>query len=513
MAKKTVAVIDLGSLTARLRIYELAMNKKPKTIETVRKFTNIGTDGFNNGGNIVSEQINELCDCLLSFEIKCKEYKVSKVFCVATSDFREAGNRDVVLEQIKVRTGFDVTILDNSMECYYHNMAVKETMKNFDDLVREGTMMLDIGAGSLQATVYDKSEFVFSQNMVLGCLRISGMLSDIQKRTSHYEDVLKEFIDQDLDDYHAVEPKGITYKNLIAFGSELGFIKLLAGKNYNESIVMSKKDFLKIYEYLLNTRPSDLTLNDSIPSHIAPLLLPSALIIRNMLLYTGLEEVYLPDALLSDGIIIRYASKNMDYKLSFDAESDMISAARNVAKRYRTDKKHIEFVEKTALDIFDASVRYTGLGDKERLLLQLSAIMHEVGKFITANNHNNAAHELIKYTELVGIDSEDLDIIGLVVKLYPSEHPYDDIYYSSLPSKEKVLVSKLTAILRIADALDSSHRQKVGKLSVHLQQDELSIVCSSTGDMSFEEWSFEHRSGLFKEVIGIKPQIKIRRQV
>lgn len=512
MAKKLVAVIDVGSLTARLKIFELSLKKKPKEIETVRKYTSLGTQSYR-AGAILPAQVNEICDCLNSFEIKCREYKVSRVFCVATSALRDAGNRDVVLEQIKIRTGFNINVLDNSMERYYHNMAVKEVMPDFNELVMKGTMILDIGAGSMQATVYDKSEFIFSQNTVLGSLRISEMLSDLEKRTTHYEDVLEEFIAQDLDDYHAVEPKGITYCSLIAFGGEMGFIKQLAGENSHENCVLDKKSFLKVYDYLINTRPTDLTLNDSIPSDISPLLLPTALMIRNMLEYTGLDRVYLPNASLSDGVVYSYAYKTMEYKPIIDPVSDLISAARNIAKRYRSDKKHIDFVEKAALEIFDASEKITGLNSRERLLLQLSAILHEVGKFVHAKNHNDAAHSLIRYTELIGLNSSELDIIGLVVKLYPRENGYDDPYYSYLSSDKKVIVSKLTAILRIADAMDASHRQKVKKLSMHVQFNEMTINCDTTKDMSFEEWSFERRGELFEEVVGIKPQIKIRRLV
>ncbi|MCQ2466114.1 MAG: hypothetical protein MJ166_01165 [Clostridia bacterium] len=512
MAKKLVAVIDIGSLTARLKIYELAQKKKPKVIETIRKYTSIGVKALRSGA-LQTEQINEICDCLNNFEIKCREYKVSKIFCVATSALRDAGNRDVVLEQIKTKTGFKIDVLDNATERYFQNLAVRETMVNFKELVAEGTMFLDIGAGSMQATVYDKSEFVFSQNTVLGSLRISEMLSDIQKRTTHYEDVLEEFISQDLDDYHAVEPKGITYKNLIAFGGETGFIKLLAGKGFSESVLMTKKEFMKVYEYLLHTRPSDITLDNSIPSNVAPLLLPAALIIKKMLEYTGLNSVYLPIASLSEGIVFDYAFRNLDYKPANDPMNDLISGARNIAKRYKSDKKHIEFVENAALEIFDASTKCTGLRDRERLLLQLSCILHEIGKFINAKNHNAAAHMLIEYLELVGVDNNELDIIGLVVRLYPRENPYSDSFYLALPADKKVLVSKLTAILRLADALDSSHRQKINKINVHLQNDELNIICNTTHDCSFEEWSFEHRRNLFEEIIGIKSTIKIRRQV
>ena len=203
------------------------------------------------------------------FDEKCREYGVVRVFCVATSAFRDATNADIVIEKIRTRTGFKIKVLDNSMERYYQTIAVQALYPDFGKMIENGTMILDIGSGSLQASVYDKSEFVFSQNLVLGSLRISGMLSDLQSRTTHYEEVIEEFIAQDLDDYHAVEPKGITYSNLIAFSGEMGFIKRLSGHDSMGSCVLTKEEFLKVYEYLLKTRPSDLTLNEKVPSMIA----------------------------------------------------------------------------------------------------------------------------------------------------------------------------------------------------------------------------------------------------
>ncbi len=512
MSKKIVAVIDIGSLTARLKIFEINSAGRPKTLETVRLYTMVGTRSYRSG-NIDAELLDEVCRCLDKFAVKCREYRVARVFCVATSAFRDAGNRDVILEQIKIRTGFRIEVLDNSMERYYQNLAVKEIMPNFRELVSNGTMILDIGAATMQATVYDKSEFIFSQNMVLGSLRIYEMLSDLQNRTMHYEDVLEEFIAQDLDDYHAVEPKGIIYKSLIAFGGEMGFIKRLAGLPSEESCIMSNETFTKVYEYLLKTRPSDLTLKDNIPSTVAPMLLPTALIIRNMTEYTGVDMIYFPHASLSDGVVYDYCSRTCGYQLAVNPEEELVRAARNVAKRYRTHRKHIEFVEKAALEIYDASAKLSGLKGRDRLLLRLSAILHEVGKFVHAKDHNNAAYALIRYTDLIGLDSDELDTIATVVRLYPSTNPYDDYDYRHLPPAKKVKVSKLTAMLRIADALDASHKEKVKKLTVTLQPDKLHISCEASADMSFEEWAFEHRSERFEEVIGVVPKLRIRRQL
>ncbi|MCR4688292.1 MAG: hypothetical protein K5745_01955 [Saccharofermentans sp.] len=512
MTKRLAAVIDIGAITARIKIFEINAKGKPKEIEAVRKFTGLGLRSYKSGV-IMPEQVDELCKCLKMFDMKCREYGVSKVFCVATSAFRDASNAEVVIEKVRTRTGFKIRVLDNSMERYYQSVAVQAIYPEFNKMIESGTMMLDIGSGSVQASVYDKSEFVFSQNLVLGSLRISGMLADLENRTTHYDDVLEEFIAQDLDDYHAVEPKGITYKNLIAFSGEMGFIKRLAGYDAMSSCILTKDEFMKTYDYLLKTRPTDLTLHDNIPSTISPLLLPTALIIKNMMEYTNVDSIYMPHASLSDGIIYYYCTKHLGLKTAIDPDGYILSAARHLAKRYRCDKKHIEFVEKIALNIFDATKKASGLGDRDRLLLQVSVILHEVGKFVHARGHSDAAYSVISYTNLMGLNSDELHMCAMVVRLYPRNDPYDSYYYSILPSDQKVIVSKLCSILRIADALDASHKEKAKKISYALKDDKFVINCESSQDMTFESWAFEHRCGLFEDVMGIRPVLKSRREI
>ena len=287
---------------------------------------------------------------------------------------------------------------------------------------------------------------------------------------------------------------------------------MLSGKDINDTCIIDRTEFLKVYEYLLKTRPSDLTLARKIPTNVAPLLLPAALIIKNMLDYTGVDKIYLPHGSLSDGIIINYCYHHQNYKLNYDPDMDLINTARNIAKRYKCDKKHIEMVENLALEIFDATHKMSGLTVRDRLLLQVSAILHEVGKFVHATGHNDAAYNLIEYTDLIGLNKDELDIVALVVKLYPKENPYENELYKIQSSSKKVSVSKLTSILRLADAMDSSHRQKIVKTTLSTSSDELHISCVAKESMAFEEWSFEHRSALFEEIIGIKPVLRVRRE-
>lgn len=511
MTNKPVAVIDIGSITARIKIFDIGAKGKPKLIEAVRKVIHIGS-GSIISGRIEAPQVDSLCRCLLMFKDKCKEYKVSKVFCVATSAFRDAENADIVVEKIRNRTGFEIEVIDNSMERYYQTIAVQSIYPDFKKMTEEGTMIVDIGAGSMQATVFDKSELVFSQNILLGALRVSELLSDLENRTTQYKDVLEEFVTQDLNDYHAVEPKGISYKTLIAFSGEMGYIKKLAGFEPMSNVVMTREEFIKVYEYLLKARPTDLTLKDNVPSPVSPLLLPAALIIKNMLEYTGVDMIHMPHVSLCDGIIWDYCHRNMKLKLPVKPDSYLVSMARNTAKRYRCDKKHIEFVEKASLDIFDEMRKLSGLGDRDRLYLQLAAIMHELGKFVAARDYGEASYDIIKRIKPIGLDPDELNMIALVVRLYSKENLYHNYYYGLLTPAQKVTVSKLTAILRLADSLNASHKEKVKKLSVFIQGDDLHISCIASADMSFEEWAFDHRSGLFEEVMGIKPVLRVRRE-
>ena len=112
----------------------------------------------------------------------------------------------------------------------------------------------------------------------------------------------------------------------------------------------------------------------------------------------------------------------------------------------------------------------------------------------------------------MGLDHDEQHMVAMIVRLYPRNNPYESYYYSILPSDQKVIVSKLTAILRIADSIDASHKEKAKRVNVSLKPDKLALSCESPADMSFEQWAFEHRCGLFEDVMGIKPVFKSRRE-
>lgn len=512
--KQLLAVIDLGSLSLRLKIFELSPEMAPKEIESARRYLSLGARTYRHG-ILSSEQVANLCEVLSGFVLKLKEYRIpkSRTICVATSAFREANNRAVVLEQIRLKTGLVVEVLDNAKERYFHNLAVKECQPHFASIIEQGTMMLDIGAGSMQATVYDHSDFVFSQNTVLGSLRISELLSDVARQTTHYAETLEEYISQDLEDYHAIEPRNISYKNLIAFGEDIGFIKDLAGMSPREYCFLSKEQFLSVYDALIKISPADLIMDKEIPKDTAPLLLPTAMMIKKMLEYTDAKGVHLPAASLTDGVMYDFAEKEMHYNLVVSPKKDLLSGARHLARRYHSDHKHTEHVENSALVIFDCTRRIHGMGEREKTMLQLAAILHEVGKYVHISNPFESTFNIICKTELVGMATADREIVAYVAFFYANPDMIHETAFQALDDEKKTLVLKLTAILRICDALDASHKQKMRNLSLTVTSDSVTISGESRLDMTYEKWVFNKQNELFFDVYAIKPILHLRRQI
>ncbi|MEA4890230.1 MAG: HD domain-containing protein [Clostridiaceae bacterium] len=508
--KKLFAAIDVGSHEIQMQIAELSKGELPQTVETIRRTLPVGTDTYVSGK--ISQPVLEACIAVLQgFVEQLRTYRIGAYRAVATSAFREASNRAFALDQINRSSDLDIEVLSNAEERAYHILATSARMEHFNELIRQGTLLVDIGAGSIQVTVYDKQQFIFSQNMLLGSLRIRELLSDLERRAGDFTGLMEEYISSDLDYYHLLEPKGILYKNLIVLGGEMAYLKKLAGYDPEALAVLSGKQFDQLYQQLLDSRPLDLSLNRDIPAEHATLLLPAAIIMRKFTRFTGVNSILLPTATLCDGILIDFARKKHGFVPEHDLNSDVISACRNIAKRFRIDLRHTDFVEKQALLIFDETSRLHRLNSRQRLLLQAAAILHDCGKYVNMSKHNIRSYNIIMATELIGLSRRERDIVAWTARFHTGKTFSDESSYTDLDAADQLVIAKLSALLRLADALDTAHQQKISEISVQIDESELILSVVSRQEVTLELWSLEKKGELFRELFGCQPKIKIRR--
>ena len=109
----------------------------------------------------------------------------------------------------------------------------------------------------------------------------------------------------------------------------------------------------------------------------------------------GAESLWAPGTNVSDGIAFHYAQKNNMIRVEHDFEADVLSAARNLSERYMSYTPHIDALTQMATLIFDTMKKIHGLGKRERLLLQVAAILHDCGKYISLANGPLCSYDII----------------------------------------------------------------------------------------------------------------------
>jgi hypothetical protein len=70
-------------------------------------------------------------------------------------------------------------------------------------------------------------------------------------------------------------------------------------------------------------------------------------------------------------------------------------------------------------------------------------------------------------------------------------------------------VEVLSALLRLADSLDRSHRQVVKGLTVRARRDAMVVQAHVAGDTSLELWGTPRQADLLSRVLGVRVKVEV----
>ena len=89
------------------------------------------------------------------------------------------------------------------------------------------------------------------------------------------------------------------------------------------------------------------------------------------------------------------------------------------------------------------------------------ALLHEVGGFVSSRAHHKHSEYLIANSEIFGLNRGEIDLVAQIARYHrrsvpQASHPV----YMALPRESRVVVNKLAAMLRVADALIRGHRRR-----------------------------------------------------
>lgn len=508
MAYKIAAAIDIGSSAVRMEITE--KNKSGiRQLEFLQSPLYLGHDTFTEN-RITFTKIEKLCAILNSYKETASQYGIENIKIVATTAFREAENIEYILDLIKLRTGMTVRVLDDPEE---------KTIIYREILRREGYLQKDavisyVGTGSLGIAVLEEGLIKFTQNIRIGSLKLSEILEPVEGYTKKFHMIIEQYISTYID----------VLKNLIdipdktefiASGKEIDLIAHLMNLDIEDNFFsISRDEYLDFYDSIKNLTPNQISEIYNLSMDRAEILLPSAAVFKILMNFSKAATLTGCNINMCNALVYQDLYPNKFDKVNARFDKSIINTAIFTATRFKYDKKHINAVLEYSTNIFDAIDRVHGLDARARIILQVACILHDCGKYINLREHYNHSYDLIKRIDLPGLNNRERLIIANVSKYHSEMIPLNEhSNIAELTPAERVLVGKLSAILRLGDAMDKSHLQKFRNITTEFTENTLLIKASVSREATLEDWAFTQKAGFFTEVFGIQAKLRVERTI
>jgi exopolyphosphatase/guanosine-5'-triphosphate,3'-diphosphate pyrophosphatase len=187
----------------------------------------------------------------------------------------------------------------------------------------------------------------------------------------------------------------------------------------------------------------------------------------------------------------------------------VIHSAITIARKYRVDLDHAEAVAEVAGRLFDELQADHRLGRRHRLLLRAAALMHEVGSYVSSRAHHKHSYYLIANSEVFGLTREERAIVALVGRYHRRAAPRPThVEYMALPREARMAVSKLAALLRVADALQRSRERPIRDVVFRRDDAELTLSVPTACDLTLERKTIEAKADLFEDIYGLRVRLE-----
>jgi exopolyphosphatase/guanosine-5'-triphosphate,3'-diphosphate pyrophosphatase len=501
--------IHLGSEQAGIQIVQYKTLTDVNVVDKAFREVTLGEEIFKTG-KISFGTLNDICDLLKGYRRMLCEYGVRDYRLFATTAVREARNQRYIVDQIRVKTGFCVEVVDMPQEIFYKYYALFKTLQE-QNLVgrKDAILFVDISSGGLGFTLYKDGCIHYQQNIHIGALRIKESFDKNQRESVQFPQALAEYI------FSTIAPVKEELgrhkiKYLVLAGNETKLVLKILGRTGNDKLTfIEPQEFTACAEELRFFNIPHLMTAYDFNEHRAEIVLPTLILYQQILSLTEAGQIVVPNTTFIDGVTLHHVAEKTQDSFVDVVEEQIISLAHTLGKKYAFDVDHAVIVSDVALNIFDSMTKAHGLGKRERFLLKIAGILHDIGKFVSLRRHYFYSYRLIVSSDIFGFSDEEKHIMANVAYYHSKGTPSDaDNNFQVLPEQHKTIVSKLVAMMRLADAIDRSHRQKITECTVNLKGDELIISYISLEDTSLEEWTFDDKADFFEEVFGIRALLK-----
>ena len=507
-----IAAVDVGSNSIHMVIAQVDADGRFRVLDRAKDMVRLGRKTLSKG-RLSAAAIDAGVRTLKAFKTLADRHGVSRITAVATSAVREAANGGELIERVHDEVGLRVKVIPGREEARLIYLGVRHAI----DLGTEPTLILDIGGGSVEFILVVDGEAVAMESHKIGVARLSERFltgdppggAALEALKSHLADQL----DPMLGEFRRRRVRRVvgtsgTLLNLIGMAGHLrGVVPELQLNNFT----VSDREIAKLRRLLGRATREERLKVKGLDAKRVDLIVAGAVLVDFVLQRLAARRLLACTWALREGVLLDFIARHR--KHIEETETYGTPRSRSVARLARhlgETGAHGPRVAHLALRLFDQLATPLRPQAGARELLEYAALLHDVGHHIDHGNHHRHSYYLIANGELFGFSRDELEIIALVARYHRKAPPKTgDAEFRRLPARARETVRTLSALLRVADALDRSHFGVVQDVAVTRRGGRVLLGLTTTGDAQLELWEAEQRLGPLRDLLELDVELRV----
>lgn len=490
-----VGVADVGSNAIRLMVADFIGPTTWEELMYERLPVRLG-HGVYRTGRLDPAAAEGAVRAIARFREAIDEMEVPLHRAVATSAIRESEDGPELLRRIADETGVRVEKISGAEEIRLVYWASRDRL----GIDSKPWILSDLGGGSFEVALVDGNGLVAAESHAIGSVRLYEELENAARDLDQFRTLLDEYLDA---------MRIVTFERppeiagFAATGGNIEDLATLSGAETDENGVallpLARLDSTteRLAAMTVEKRIEDLGLRED----RADVIVPAAIAYARLARMAGVDTIHVPRTGVKEGVMIDLVHKTTS-RTGYTARhaADTRAGAVALGRRFGFDEAHALHVADLAEHLFDQLDPMHGLEPGDRELLAAAALLHDIGMRIAYPKHHKHSYYLISSSELPGFSPREVEIVANTARYHRKAHPKEKHEaFATLDEDDRKTVTRLAALLRIADALDREHRQRILDVAVRQEDEAIVLVLTGEGNLALERWAVEKKSDLFQK--------------
>jgi exopolyphosphatase/guanosine-5'-triphosphate,3'-diphosphate pyrophosphatase len=427
---------------------------------------------------------------------------------VATSAVREATNGPEWLTLVRKEAGMRVDVLDGNEEA---RLSFLSALAHFD-LKSGRAVVVDIGGGSLELALSADGLVERLVSLPFGAIRMTekyfsrgitpGAMDKLRKKVR--KALRAELSGRDWAGAQLIGSGG-TFTNL--GGMVLARHGIQTARTVHGTRV-ARVELEHIVDSLSAMSPAERLAVPGLNAGRADIITAGLAVITEVLAKFEAKEIVVSGYGIREGILLELARVTPKPADPGEARERSVKA---LAERSHFEEPHARHVQKLALALFDSIGARLGCAPEERQLLADAALLHDIGYHINYDKHHKHSYHLITHAELLGMTPVEQVIIANIARYHRGAEPKKShSNYGPLSSSSRARVTRLAAMLRVADGFDRGHAGAVDDIRVRWLDRAIRLTAvpsPKAPSIRLELWGASKKSKLLADYAGVPVEI------